>query len=55
MESIDQINLNDLVNVVLIEVYLKLDANNIYSYLIRRNIYWWTRNHTFGQIVHQTL
>merc|ERR1719391_1034299 len=39
MESIDRIVLNYLINVVLIEVYLKLNANNIYFFLSNRNKY----------------
>ena len=45
IEPIDLIVLNDLVNIIVLKVNLKLDAYNIYSYLIRRNIYWWTRRY----------
>ena len=45
IEPIDLIVMNNLVNIIVLKVNLKLDAYNIYSYLIRRNIYWWTRSY----------
>ena len=45
IESIDLIVMNNLVNIIVLKVNLKLDAYNIHSYLIRRNTFWWTRTY----------